>query len=100
MSHPMSDTSRNSRTVMQEGISNLAEAHDELTDLLNDLDSELSTSLGQWEENAHNAYIEVQRSWDASAARQQEIVQHMPELLSNTPDGGGATESRTAGIWG
>lgn len=96
----MNDMPQDSTAGMEEGISNLTEAHAELTGLLTDLDSELSTSLGQWEDNPHTAYVEVQRSWDASAAKQQEIVQHMPELLSNPPDGHGATESRDAGNWG
>ncbi len=96
----MSDTPQDSRTGMQEGISTLSEAHAELTGLLSDLDSELSTSLGQWEDTPHSAYVEVQRSWDTSAAKQQEIVQHLPELLDNTPDGDGATQSRDAGMWG
>ena len=61
---------------------------------------ELSTSLGAWEDNARNAYVEVQRSWDASAAKQQDIVQRMPVLLGNIADGYNATESRNAGIWG
>ena len=96
----MSDTPQESKAGMQEGISTLSEAHVELTGILNDLDSELSVSLDQWEDNAHSAYVEVQRSWDASAAKQQEIVLQMPELLSKTPDGHGATESRDAGSWG
>ncbi len=100
MSDTLSDTAQISRNAMQEGISNLTAAHDELTGLLNDLDSELSASLGQWDDNSHSAYFEVQRSWNASAAKQQAIVQHMPELLSNTPDGLRATESRYAGSWG
>ena len=96
----MSDTPQDPSAGMQEGISNLSEAHAELTGLLTDLDSELSGSLDQWEESPHNAYVEVQRSWDASAAKQQEIVHHMPELLSNTPDGPGAAQTRDAGRWG
>lgn len=96
----MSDTPQDSRELTQEGISILAEAHSELTGLLEDLDSELSPSLGQWEDNPHSAYVEVQRSWVVSAAKRQEIVQHMPELLNNIPDGPRATQTRDAGMWG
>lgn len=85
---------------MQEGISNLSEAHDELAGILSDLDSDLSSSLDRWEDNAHSAYVDLQRSWDASSATQQEIVQQMPALLSKTPDGQAATESRNAGSRG
>lgn len=95
----MNDSTTYSQSGMQEGITNLSNAHKELTTLLDDLKSELSSSLGQWEDNARNAYIEVQRSWDASAAKQQDIVQRMPILLGNISDGYDATESRNTGIW-
>ena len=96
----MSDSTIYSASGLQEGISALSNAHKELTSLLEDLKGELSTSLGAWEDNARNAYVEVQRSWDASAAKQQDIVQRMPVLLGNIADGYNATESRNAGIWG
>lgn len=96
----MNDIPQDSRAGMQEGISNLSQAHDELAGILSDLDSELSASLDRWEDNAHSAYVDLQRSWDASSTTQQEIVQQMPELLSNTPDGHAATESRDAGSRG
>ncbi len=96
----MSDATQCSKAGLQEGISSLSQAHRELSSLLDELKGELSTSLGQWEDNARSAYVEVQRSWDASAAKQQEIVQRMPVLLGNISDGYDATESRNAGIWG
>lgn len=96
----MSDATQYSKAGLQEGISSLSSAHRELSNLLDDLKGELSTSLGQWEDNARSAYVEVQRSWDASAAKQQEIVQRMPVLLGTISDGYDATESRNAGIWG
>ena len=96
----MSDSTTYSVAGLQEGISALSNAHKELTDLLESLKAELSTSLGKWEDNARNSYQEVQRSWEASAARQQEIVQRMPVLLGNIADGYNATEARNAGIWG
>jgi len=96
----MSDSTIYSVSGLQEGIANLSAAHKELTSLLEDLKGELSVSLGAWEDNARNAYQEVQRSWDASAARQQDIVQRMPVLLGNIADGYNSTEARNAGIWG
>ena len=96
----MSDAAENSQSGLQEGISHLSSAHMHLNSLLDDLKAELSTSLGQWEDNARSAYVDVQRSWDASAAKQQEIVQRTPALHGDIPDGYDATESRNAGIWG
>ncbi|MBB1482842.1 WXG100 family type VII secretion target [Tessaracoccus sp. MC1865] len=96
----MSDSTIYSVAGLQEGISNLSAAHRELTSLLEDLKGELSSSLGQWDDNARNSYQEVQIQWDQSAKRQQDIVQRMPVLLGNIADGYNATEKRNAGIWG
>lgn len=96
----MSESTTYSVAGLQEGIGALSSAHSELTTLLETLKSELSTSLGQWEDNARNAYQEIQAQWDASAARQQQIVQKMPQLLSNIADGYDATERKNASIWG
>lgn len=96
----MSDQTVYSQSGLQEGISNLSAAHKELTDLLETLKAELSTSLGQWEDNAREAYRIVQEDWDRSAARQKDIVERMPVLLGNIADGYDSTESRNAGIWG
>ena len=95
----MNDSTIYSQAGLQEGISALSRAHRELTSLLEDLKGELATSLGQWEDNARNAYQEVQRSWDASAERQKGIVERMPVLLGNIADGYNATENRNTGIW-
>lgn len=96
----MSDSTIYSVSGLQEGISNLSAAHKELTQLLEDLKGELSSSLGSWEDNARAAYVEVQRQWDQSAKKQQEIVQQIPVLLGNIADGYNSTEKRNAGIWG
>lgn len=95
----MSDSTIYSVSGMQEGITNLQNAHRELTTLLDDLKGELSSSLAQWEDNARNSYHEVQRAWDASAAKQQEIVQQLPVLLNNIAEGYNATERANSSLW-
>lgn len=95
----MSDSTQYSKAGLQEGISNLSAAHRNLTNFLDELKAELSTSLGQWEDNARSAYVEVQRSWDASAAKQQDIVQRMPVLLGTISDGYDSTEAKNASTW-
>lgn len=95
----MTDSTVYSVAGLQEGIAALSAAHRELTNLLEDLKGELSTSLGQWDDNARVAYQEIQARWDASAKRQQDIVQKMPVLLGNIADGYNATEIRNAGVW-
>lgn len=96
----MSDQTTYSQAGLQEGITALSNAHKNLTELLDELKSQLASSLAQWEDNARQTYQEVQRQWDASAARQKDIVERMPVLLSQISDGYDQTESKNAGIWG
>ncbi len=82
---------------LQEGVSSLSKAHEELSDILDELESELSASLGQWKSSAHDTYVEVQRSWEASTARQREIVHDIPDLLGTTEDDAGVAGSPDEG---
>ena len=56
----------------------------ELMDLLEQLDGELSTSVGQWDDNARVAYEGAQLQWAASSKRQQEIVQRLVDVAEQS----------------
>lgn len=95
----MSEQTVYSQAAMSDGISALNNAQKTLANLLEELIGQLNASLGMWEDNARNTYQEVQNQWNASADRQQQIVQRMPVLLSQINDGYNATEAKNAGIW-
>ena len=95
----MSEQTVYSQAAMSDGISALNNAQKTLANLLEELIGQLNASLGMWEDNARNTYQEVQNEWNASADRQQQIVQRMPVLLSQINDGYNATEAKNAGIW-
>lgn len=95
----MSEQTVYSQAAMSDGVSALNNAQKTLANLLEELIGQLNGSLGMWEDNARNTYQEVQNQWNASADRQQQIVQRMPVLLSQINDGYNATEAKNAGIW-
>ena len=95
----MSEQTVYSQAAMSDGISALYNAQKTLASLLEELIGQLNASLGMWEDNARNTYQEVQNQWNASADRQQQIVQRMPVLLTQINDGYNATEAKNAGIW-
>lgn len=95
----MSEQTVYSQAAMSDGISALNNAQKTLASLLEELIGQLNASLGMWEDNARNTYQEVQNQWNASADRQQQIVQRMPVLLTQINDGYNATEAKNAGIW-
>ena len=80
----MNEPQPNSQVDLEEGMAALREARNELTHLLDDLQSELGPSLDQWENDAHIAFVEAQRCWNVSTAKQESIVQHLPDLLEGT----------------
>lgn len=95
----MSEQTVYSQAAMSDGVSALNNAQKTLANLLEELIGQLNGSLGMWEDNARNTYQEVQNQWNASADRQQQIVQRMPVLLTQINDGYNATEAKNAGIW-
>ncbi len=80
----MTDPTTYSAASPQDGINALAAAHRELTDLLEQLDGELSTSVGQWDDNARVAYQGAQLQWAASSKRQQDIVQRLVDVAEQS----------------
>ena len=63
---------------LAEGLARLTAAQDALASLLADLQSELNGTSALWGEGARQAYVEAQRSWEASTARQRQIVADIP----------------------
>lgn len=82
----MSEAASPRAAPLREGIDHLSRAHHQLSVYLDELTSELEETLDQWGDDARNAYDEAQQSWDASKARQQEIVRHIPLQLGATKD--------------
>ena len=80
-------------------ISALASANKELTSMIEEMKRELNSSLAQWDDNARGAYASVQAQWDASAAKQQQIVAGMGTLLTQINDGYVSTELGTRQMW-
>lgn len=80
----MTPSTQRSVARAREGAAHLTSAHEQLTNILGELDSELSSSIPHWQAGAVNAYAAAHDSWGAAATRQQEILKGMP---GTTTDG-------------
>lgn len=61
------------------GADALRRAHEELVNLLEDLEQQLDHSVEHWEDHARSAYREVRADWLDSTARQHRILQALPD---------------------
>lgn len=95
----MSDSAVNQASAMAEGIAALREAQRVLTSDIDELMGQLNVALAQWEEPALRAYQQVQRDWDASAARQEGIIAKMSVILNTISEGYRSSERQNHGTW-
>lgn len=93
------DTTVYNEAAMREGVDALNKAHKAFGSVLEELKGQLGVSLGQWEDTAREAYQDIQRQWDASAKRQENIIQQMPIILNEISEGYQTTEKVNYGHW-
>ncbi|WP_203567891.1 WXG100 family type VII secretion target [Aestuariimicrobium ganziense] len=95
----MGDFTSVNASAMETGIQDLGQAHKGLTNNLDELKGQLSSSLAQWDGAAREAYADVQRQWDQSAAKMSEIVAKMTSVLGQITEGYASNESKIRGNW-
>lgn len=95
----MSDFTSVNAAAMSTGIQDLSQANRRLTSDLEELKGQLNSSLNQWDGAAQAAYGEVQRQWDASAQKMNEIVAKMTTVLNSIQEGYHSNESAITSSW-
>jgi WXG100 family type VII secretion target len=95
----MSDFTAVNASAMQEGISDLNQAHKSLTDLLETLESQLQGSLAQWDGDARSAYTTAKATWDKAAHHMQDVIQKSGTVLSQISENYDSNERRIQSSW-
>lgn len=85
---------------MSAGIEALSKAHSRLREQLSTLESELKSSLAQWDGNGQAAYAEAKAKWDASAEKMAQVVNKMQSTLSQIDETYSGNEANIASRWG
>lgn len=88
----MSDFTQVNANAMTTGIEDLAQAHRQLTQNLDELDGQLKSSLAQWDGEARNAYHTAQAQWNAAANHMSSVVSKMNGVLTQITADYGSTE--------
>lgn len=95
----MSDYTKVDAGQMQQGIADLTKAHRAVTEYLQSLESELNSSLAQWDGSAREAYSQAKAQWDQAANRMSEVIAKMSSVMTNISDNYGANEANIASSW-
>ena len=95
----MSDFTAVNASAMQEGISDLNQAHKSLTDQLETLESQLQGSLAKWDGDARSAYTTAKATWDKAAHHMQDVIQKSGTVLSQISENYDSNERRIQSSW-
>lgn len=95
----MSDYTAVDSGAMAQGIGDLRQAHDRLSAQLDELTSELSGSLSQWDGAARNAYTDAKAKWDAAAQHMAQVINTMGTTMSQITDNYDHNERQIQGSW-
>ena len=77
----MSDVTAANAAALQEGVSDLNQAHTSLTNQLEALESELQGSLARWDDAARSAYATAKATWDEAALQMQRVIENSGTVL-------------------
>lgn len=78
---------------------NMAMITNRIHTLLEDLNSEVQTSLANWESGARDAYNAAKAEWDAAAARMPAALGRAEVALSSISDGYLRVEHYGVDLW-
>lgn len=95
----MSDFTSVNSAAMAEGISDLSNAHKQLSDHLDTLESQLGGSLAQWDGAARQAYTQAKAEWDAAAAHMSDVISKMQSTMGQISENYDANERQIEGQW-
>ncbi|SDD17053.1 WXG100 family type VII secretion target [Auraticoccus monumenti] len=96
----MSDYTSVNSAAMAEGISDLTNAHKQLSDHLDTLEGQLGGSLAQWDGAARQAYAQAKAEWDAAATHMSDVITKMSSTMGQISENYDTNERQIQGNWG
>lgn len=95
----MSDYTKVNSSAMQQGVADLKQAHSALEEQLSTLESELNSSLAQWEGAAQGAYRAAKAQWDQAANHMAQVITTMSSTMSQIGENYDANEKHLESNW-
>lgn len=74
--------------AMQQAYATFQQKFTQMQSELDDLEKSVESKLGQWEDDAKNAYFDAKRQWEASAADIARIMNQLGAVINSSADTG------------
>ncbi|MFC0037056.1 WXG100 family type VII secretion target [Actinomadura rayongensis] len=74
--------------AMQQAYAAFQQKFNQMQSELDDLEKSVENKLGQWEDDAKNAYFDAKRQWEASAADIGRILQQLGAVINSSSETG------------
>lgn len=85
---------------LQQGMTDFQQTHQAVQNTLDDLATELSKHLSQWEGDAQQAYHQAKARWDARAAHMATLIHSLGGVISTANDNYSGAERNNSLMWG
>jgi WXG100 family type VII secretion target len=87
-------------TAMQQAYGVFQQKFKAMQTELDDLSKSVEGKLGEWEDDAKNAYFDAKRQWEASAADIGRVMQQLGAVINSSAETGQSTVKSNVGVIG
>jgi 6 kDa early secretory antigenic target len=94
-----SDYTRVVFSAMEQGQADFARTYSTLQGEIEQLESQLNSSLSEWVGSAQQAYHEAQAQWNAAMANMQSVIQQLGVVIGQANDNYTTAESQNQARW-
>ncbi|WP_026313411.1 WXG100 family type VII secretion target [Actinomadura flavalba] len=77
--------------AMQQAFATFQAKYNQMQSELDDLEKTVESKLGQWEDEAKNAYFDAKRQWERSAAEIGRVMQQLGAVINSSSETGQTT---------
>lgn len=95
----MSDYTRANFSQLQQSQADFGLALRALEDTLGDLETDLQSSLAEWDGDAQGAYRVAKAQWDGAAKHMATVLQALGVVIGDAHQNYSAAERANSGIW-
>ena len=96
----MSDYTRANFGQLQTSQADFLQVWQKLENTLNELESDLQSSLSQWEGAAQGAYLVAKQQWEQAAQHMAQVLNSLGGVIGDAHQNYSGAERTNQGIWG
>lgn len=86
--------------AMQQAYASFQQKYNAMQTELDDLAKNVEGKLGEWEDDARNAYFDAKRQWESSAADIGRVMNQLGAVINSSAETGQSTVKSNVGVIG